>query len=46
MDGESLKSLGWLLLFGVAFYLMMRMHMGGHSHGGDRRSRSGQGGSP
>ena len=42
MDTESLKSLGWLLLWGGLFYIMMRYgcgaHMmgghGGHSHGG------------
>ena len=42
MDAESLKSLGWLLLWGGLFYLMMRYgcgaHMmgghGGHNHGG------------
>lgn len=42
MDTESLKSLGWLLLWGGLFYVMMRYgcgaHMmgghGGHSHGG------------
>lgn len=42
MDAESLKSLGWLLLWGGLFYVVMRYgcgsHMmgghGGHSHGG------------
>lgn len=39
MDGESLKSLGWLLLWGGVFFVMMRYGcgahmMGGHGHGG------------
>ncbi len=39
MDAESLKSLGWLLLWGGLFYVMMRYGcgahmMGGHGHGG------------
>ena len=39
MDTESLKSLGWLLLWGGLFYVMMRYGcgahmMGGHGHGG------------
>lgn len=39
MDTESLKSLGWLLLWGGFFYVMMRYGcgahmMGSHGHGG------------
>lgn len=39
MDAESLKSLGWLLLWGGLFFVMMRYGcgahmMGGHGHGG------------
>lgn len=39
MDTESLKSLGWLLLWGGLFFVMMRYGcgahmMGGHGHGG------------
>ena len=39
MDAESLKSLGWLLLWGGVFFVMMRFGcgahmMGGHGHGG------------
>jgi YHS domain-containing protein len=39
MDAESLKSLTWLIVWGGAFYLMMRYGcgahmMGGHKHGG------------
>jgi len=39
MDTESLKSLGWILLWGGVFFLMMRYGcgrhmMGGHGHGG------------
>lgn len=38
MDAESLKSLGWLLLWGGLFFVMMRYGcgahmMGGHGHG-------------
>lgn len=38
MDIETLKSLGWLLLLGGVFYVMMRYGcgahmMGGHGHG-------------
>jgi len=38
MDAESLKSLGWILLWGGLFFVMMRYGcgahmMGGHSHG-------------
>jgi YHS domain-containing protein len=42
MDAESLKSLGWLLLWGGLFFVMMRYGcgahmMGGHGHtGGDK----------
>ncbi|MFN7085227.1 MAG: YHS domain-containing protein [Burkholderiales bacterium] len=39
MDAESLKSLGWLLLWGGLFFVMMRYGcgahmMGSHGHGG------------
>ena len=39
MDGETLKSVGWLLLWGGVFFVMMRYGcgahmMGGHGHGG------------
>jgi YHS domain-containing protein len=39
MDTESLKSLGWLLVWGGLFFVMMRYGcgahmMGGHRHGG------------
>jgi len=39
MDAESLKTLGWLLLWGGLFFVMMRYgcgaHIaGGHGHGG------------
>jgi YHS domain-containing protein len=39
MDPESLKSLGWLLLWGGLFFVIMRYGcgahmMGGHGHGG------------
>lgn len=34
MDAESLKSLGWLLLWGGLFYLMMRYGCGAHMMGG------------
>jgi YHS domain-containing protein len=38
MEAESLKSLGWLLLWGGLFFVMMRYGcgahmMGGHGHG-------------
>lgn len=38
MDAESLKSLAWLIVWGGAFYVMMRYGcgahmMGGHGHG-------------
>ena len=49
MDSESLKSLGWLLLWGGLFYFMMRhgcgAHMmgghGGHGHGGHEEAPKG-----
>lgn len=34
MDAESLKSLGWFLLWGGLFYLMMRYGCGAHMMGG------------
>lgn len=41
MDLESIKSLAWLLLWGVAFFAMMRFgcgaHMMGGHHGGHER---------
>ena len=47
MDTESLKSLGWFLLWGGLFFVMMRYGcgrhlMGGHSgHGGHRDAAPG-----
>ena len=46
MDAESLKSLGWFLLWGGLFYVMMRYgcgaHMlGGHGHGGHGNTAAG-----
>jgi len=54
MDPESLKSLGWLLLWGGLFFVMMRYGcgshmMGGHGHGGhghDGHGTGGHGGGP
>lgn len=37
MDSESLKSLGWLLLWGAAFFVMMRFGCGAHMAGGHGR---------
>jgi YHS domain-containing protein len=34
MDAESLKSLGWLLLWGGLFFVMMRYSCGAHMMGG------------
>lgn len=34
MDTESLKSLAWLLVWGGAFYIMMRYGCGAHMMGG------------
>ncbi len=34
MEAESLKSLGWLLLWGGIFYVMMRHGCGAHMMGG------------
>ena len=34
MDAESLKSLGWLLIWGGLFYVMMRYGCGAHMMGG------------
>jgi YHS domain-containing protein len=34
MDAESLKSLGWLLLWGGLFFIMMRYGCGAHMMGG------------
>jgi YHS domain-containing protein len=48
METESLKSLGWLLLWGGFFYLMMRHGCGAHmmsGHGGHRHGDHG-GGAP
>jgi len=44
MDIESLKSLGWLLLWGAAFFAMMRFGCGAHGtggHGGHGRAGAG-----
>lgn len=39
MDIEALKSLGWIVLWGVAFFVLMRFgcgsHIGGHAGHGD-----------
>lgn len=48
MDAESLKSLGWLLFWGVLIFIMMRYGcgahmMGGHGHGGHGKSGHGGG---
>ena len=45
MELESLKSIGWLLLWGTAFFVMMRygcgVHMrGGHGHSGHGRDEA------
>lgn len=40
MDAESLKSLGWLLLWGGLFYVMMRYGCGAHM----MRGHAGHGG--
>ncbi len=45
MDSESLKSLGWLLLWGAAFFAMMRFGCGVHRAGGHgSHGRAGAGG--
>ena len=44
MDIENLKSLGWLLLWGVAFFAMMRFGCGAHRVGGHGRRRGHDGG--
>lgn len=49
MDAESLKSLGWLLVWGGLFFVMMRYGcgahmMGGHGHGGHRAHEPAAGG--
>lgn len=36
MDLESLKGLGWLLLWGALFFIMMRYGCGAHMMGGHR----------
>ncbi|MBI4292386.1 MAG: YHS domain-containing protein [Betaproteobacteria bacterium] len=42
MDAEGLKSLGWLLLWGGLFFVMMRYGCGAHMMGG--RGHGGHGG--
>jgi Cu+-exporting ATPase len=46
MDAETLKTLGTLLLFGLAFFVMMRFGCGAHMMGGHghRGSHGKQGG--
>lgn len=45
METESLKSLGWLLLWGGFFFLMMRHGCGAHMMGGHgSHGRAGHGG--
>ena len=38
MDAEALKSLGWIIVWGVLLFFIMRSgcgaHIGGHRHGG------------
>lgn len=46
METESLKSLGWLLVWGGLFFVMMRYGcgahmMGGHGHGGHHNREPG-----
>ncbi len=41
MDIESLKSLGWLLLWGVAIFVIMRFGCGAHVGGGHGRTAAG-----
>lgn len=36
MDTESLKSLGWLLIWGALFFVMMRYGCGAHMLGGHK----------
>lgn len=48
MDAESLKSAGWLVVWGGLFYVMMRYGCGAHmmgrpSHGGQGDTGSGSG---
>lgn len=49
MDAEGLKSLGWIVFWGLLFFLVMRFgcgsHIGGHGHhGGHGRSDEPAGG--
>ncbi len=37
MDTENLKSLGWLLIWGTLFFVMMRYGCGAHMMGGHRK---------
>jgi YHS domain-containing protein len=39
MDTENLKSLGWLLVWGALFFVMMRYGCGAHMMGGHGRHR-------
>lgn len=46
MDTESLKNLGWLLLWGGLFFVMMRYGCGAHMmRGGSHESHGGRAGS-
>lgn len=44
MDAETLKSLGWLLLWGGLFFLMMRYGCGAHMTGRHGHGSHGHGG--
>jgi YHS domain-containing protein len=49
MDAEGLKSLGWIVLWGLLFFVMMRYGcgahiMGGHGHHGGHGKQGGSGG--
>lgn len=48
MDVEALKSLGWIVLWGVAFFAMMRFGCGAHigGHGGHGHGGPDTGGAP
>ncbi len=46
MDAETLKSLGWLLVWGGLFYLMMRFGCGAHMMGGHGHGSHGSHGNP
>lgn len=43
MDAEGLKSLGWIVLWGAVFFLMMRFGCGAHIGGHHGHGRGGDG---